>query len=299
MASKIKGITLQIGGDTSGLTKALSKVNSETNSIQKELKDVEKSLKLDPKNVELLEQKQQLLNDAIETTQDKLTALKKAKEKADKDMASGTEVNEKQYRLLQREIVNTQESLKILKTQSDKANSSLGDVDKNKKSFSDFKFVLSGVTKGTAAFAAAGAAVAAVLSEVEESTREYRTDLAKLKTNAKEAGIGFAEIKKQLNSVITITDEADSSIEALSNLLRTNISEGGLEQIVKELSGAVIAFPDTLKIESLADGLQETLATGNAVGQFSELLERCGINLDDFNAGLERSKSSVKKNNIY
>ena len=66
-----------------------------------------------------------------------------------------------------------------------------------------------------------------------------------------------------------------ANLELNKNKQKTDISEKGLEKIIKELSGAVIAFPDTLKIESLADGLQETLATGKGVGQFSELLERC------------------------
>ena len=77
--------------------------------------------------------------------------------------------------------------------------------------------------------------------------------------------------------------------------MQTGISESAMEEVINGLSGAIIAFPDTLKIESLADGLQETLATGNAVGQFSELLERSGMNLDDFNAGLEDAAKAGKQ----
>lgn len=115
MASgNIKGIKIEIGGETTGLTKALNNVKKESNAVQKELKDVERLLKLDPKNTELLAQKQELLGQQINTTKDKLQALKTAKEKADSDMKNGTEVNEKQYRLLQREIMQTEQELKKL-----------------------------------------------------------------------------------------------------------------------------------------------------------------------------------------
>lgn len=118
MAGNIKGIIVEIGGDTSGLQKALSKVNSATSSLSKELKQVNSLLKLDPKNSELLKQKQDILNSSISTTQDKLRQLQKIKEEADKKMADGTEINEGNYRALQREIINTQNKLSNLKNEA-------------------------------------------------------------------------------------------------------------------------------------------------------------------------------------
>ena len=76
--TKIRGITIELGGDTSGLSKALKNVNGEIRDTQKQLKDVERLLKLDPGNTELLRQKYQLLNQSIEQTETKLDALKKA-----------------------------------------------------------------------------------------------------------------------------------------------------------------------------------------------------------------------------
>ena len=78
MADRIKGITVEIGGDTTGLSKALSGVNKEIKSTQTQLKDVNKLLKLDPTNTTLLQQKQQLLKTAISETKDKLTQLNRA-----------------------------------------------------------------------------------------------------------------------------------------------------------------------------------------------------------------------------
>lgn len=119
MAGNIKGITVEIGGDTTGLQKALSSVNKEIGKTQRELKSVEKALKLDPKNTELLAQKQKLLADSIQQTKGKVEALKKAKEEADRAIQNGEKVNEEEYRRLQREISNAEASLKGLTEQAE------------------------------------------------------------------------------------------------------------------------------------------------------------------------------------
>ena len=76
MADRVKGITIEINGDTTGLSKSLQGVNKEIKNTQTQLKDVDKLLKLDPTNTTLLEQKQKLLKQAISETKDKLTQLK-------------------------------------------------------------------------------------------------------------------------------------------------------------------------------------------------------------------------------
>lgn len=119
MAGNIKGIIVEIGGDTSGLQKALSKVNSATSSLSKELKQVNSLLKLDPKNTELLKQKQDVLNNSISETRNRLTILKEAKDEADKKMAEGTKINEENYRALQREIIKTEDQLSKLELSND------------------------------------------------------------------------------------------------------------------------------------------------------------------------------------
>lgn len=118
MAGSIKGIIVEIGGDTSGLQKALSKVNSVSSSLSKELRGINSLLKLDPKNAELLRQKQDVLNASISTTQDKLKQLQNIKDEADKKMSEGTEINEENYRALQREIIKTQNKLSDLKNEN-------------------------------------------------------------------------------------------------------------------------------------------------------------------------------------
>ena len=83
MADRIKGITVEINGDTTGLSKALSGVNREIKNTQAQLKDVNKLLKLDPGNTELIAQKHRLLQQAVEETKQKLQSLKEAQNQAD------------------------------------------------------------------------------------------------------------------------------------------------------------------------------------------------------------------------
>ncbi len=131
MAEKVVGIEVQIGGDTVGLNKALQSTNKEISSTQKELSQVEKLLKLDPKNTELLAQKQQLLSKAISETSTKLEALKSAKQKADETMKNGGEVNQEQYRKLQREIVATENNLKSLNNKAEESKVKFDALGKN------------------------------------------------------------------------------------------------------------------------------------------------------------------------
>ncbi len=82
MAYRIKGITVEIGGDTTRLQNALKGVNNQIKSTESQLKDVNKLLKLDPGNTELLNQKYRLLGDAVNETKEKLETLKTAAEQA-------------------------------------------------------------------------------------------------------------------------------------------------------------------------------------------------------------------------
>ena len=116
MADRVKGITIEIGGDTTGLSKALGGVNKEIKSTQSQLKDVERLLKLDPTNTNLLQQKQKLLAKSVEETRDKLKTLKDASEQAAKT-ADKYDDWKKAYDPIQAEIETTNKSLVKLKAQ--------------------------------------------------------------------------------------------------------------------------------------------------------------------------------------
>lgn len=114
MASdRIKGITIEIDGDTKGLSQALKGVNKDIKSTQTQLKDVEKLLKLDPHNVTLLGQKMKLLQTEIGQTKDKLSQLKSVSDEMEKGLKNGT-ISADQYDAWQREIIETENELKNL-----------------------------------------------------------------------------------------------------------------------------------------------------------------------------------------
>ena len=127
---RIKGLTIEIGGDTTQLSKSLHDVNKSITSTQAQLKDVERLLKLDPTNTEMLAQKQELLTQAISKTEEKLETLKDAAVQAEKQLGEG-KISQEQFAALQREIAATEIELKRYDSQLDTtadATEDLGDA---------------------------------------------------------------------------------------------------------------------------------------------------------------------------
>lgn len=116
----IRGLTIEIGGDTTGLQNSLKNVNSQIKTTQAQLKDINNLLKLDPTNTELLQQKQKALADEIESTKEKLETLKTAEQQAQQQFAEG-KISQEQYDALKREIIATEESLKSLENEAKNA----------------------------------------------------------------------------------------------------------------------------------------------------------------------------------
>lgn len=292
MAKRIKGITIELDGETRGLDKALKDVNKRSRDLQGELRDVDKLLKFNPGNTELLAQQQKLLGDQVENTADKLKQLRNAQKQVEAQFKSGA-IDESQYRAFRREITETESKLEHfqnrLKT-SQKATRDFG------QSMRDAGNRMKDV--GGNLSARFTAPILAGLGLVTKGTEEFREDLARLEQNANSAGISASKMEDALTKLSGVTGEADSNVEALSNLLATGFDEQGLTAAVDALSGAVIKFPDTLNIEGLADGLQETVATGKAVGPFAELLERLGVDLETFDKGLQNAAESGQAQNF-
>ena len=293
MADRIKGITVEIVGDTTGLSKALSGVNKEIGSTQSQLRQVERLLKLDPTNTELLQQKQRLLAQSVEETKTKLNALKQAESQAQQMFKQG-QVSVEQYEKLQREIISTEESLKSLEKQAKNSNTTMSKIsttaDKIGNGASKVSSAMMPVTK---AIGGLGVAVAATVP----ATEELRSDLSKLDVNAQQSAVSIDVAREAYRAFAVASDEVDSSVEATSNLLQAGFTESNLQIAVEGLTGAYLRFPDTLKIESLADSLQETLATGQATGQFGELLDRLGIGAANFSEELASMGTEAEKQN--
>ena len=125
MAGKIRGITIELSADASGVLKAVESVNKKIKSTSSSLKDVDKLLKMDPTNTTLLTQKTQLLQEQISNTKDKLEQLKAAQ--ADMD-ANGVDKNSAQYQALQREIIATEQELQKLENTTGSGSAALAKI---------------------------------------------------------------------------------------------------------------------------------------------------------------------------
>lgn len=216
MADRIKGITIQIGGDTTGLSKALSNTNKEINSTKSQLKDVEKLLKLDPKNTELLEQKQKLLGDAIGQTKDKLSALKDAEKQAQEQFAKG-EISEQQYMSLKREIEATEIELKDLETQAKNTSNSMEKIGATAEKVSKGANKIADSTKGLSV-AASGVLAAAVYSSVG-----FEDSFAKVSTLLTDATEDWDAYK---NAIIDASNETGIAASDFAEAVYSAISAG-------------------------------------------------------------------------
>lgn len=169
--SRVKGITVKIGGDVSGLDKALQKVNSEINDTQAKLKDVKRLLRLDPGNTELLRQKHQLLSKAVGETKNKLEQLKDA-EKQLKD--SGVDENSAQFQSLRREIIEAENSLDNLTKAANRSNTALEKIGATADKVASGAQKVADATAGISRAAQAGlAAAAAATVKIVDSYADY------------------------------------------------------------------------------------------------------------------------------
>lgn len=149
--------------------------------------------------------------------------------------------------------------------------------------------------KAFKAISVAAAGIATAVYASAEATREYRTDLAKMYNNAEQAGIKTAEAWSGLEQIYAISGEFDSANEAMSNLIATGYKGKDLEKVIAAINGGAIKFQDTLKQESLADSLQESLKSGTLTGQFAELIARMGYSEDVFKEKLEACTSQAER----
>ena len=301
MADRIKGITVVLGGDTTGLNKALSGTNKEIKNTQAQLRDVERLLKLDPTNTTLLEQKQRLLADAVGETKSKLDTLKTAEKQVQEQFKKG-EVSQQQYDGLQREIAATEAALRKLEDQAGQSATAVGNVGGAAQSIQTGANKVSAVAdsvqqKFAPVTAAVGGLATAALATIP-ATEELRTDLSKLEANAEENAVSADAAREAWRLFAVQSGETDSAVEATSNLLQAGFTESNLQKAVEGLAGAAQRFPDTLKVESLADSLQETLATGEATGQFGELLDRLGVGAENFSTQLAACATDAEKQDL-
>ena len=235
MANRIKGITVEIGGDTTGLDKALKGVNSTIKTTQSSLKDVNKLLKLDPANTKLVTQKQKLLKDAVNATKEKLEALKTAQEQAREQLENGT-LGQDKYDALQREIIETEEELRRLQQEAETTSSVLSKIDEAGKKFEKVGDTITGAVKEIMPVSSAVAGLGAVsiktsadfdsaMSQVAAVSGATGDDFEALRDKAREMGsktkFSASEAAEAMNYMAMAgwkTEDMLSGIEGIMNL---------------------------------------------------------------------------------
>lgn len=218
MPNNIRGITVKIGGDTTGLEKALKGVNSTIRSTQSQLREVERQLKFDPKNTELLNQKQKLLNKAVDETREKLGTLKEAEKQVQEQFERG-EVSQEQYDALKREIIKTESQLKNLERQAAESNATLAKMGVIAGEISTKADKVSTATRGIST--AAGAAIVGIAGMGYAAA----TSADDLNTLAKQTGLSTETLQKAkyATDLIDVSYETfTGSINKMVGKLRTN-----------------------------------------------------------------------------
>ena len=234
-ANRIKGITVEIGGDTTKLQTALKGVNTEIRNTQSQLKDVEKLLKLDPGNTELMAQKHRLLGDAVKETKEKLETLKTAAEQANTALANG-EISQSQYDALQREIIETENNLRDLERQAGQSAVALQKIAATGEKLKTVGSAIEGAGQKlmpvTAAVGGLGAAAVKVASDFDSAMSQVAAvsgatgkDLEALRDKAREMGsktkFSASEAAEAMNYMAMAgwkTGDMLSGIEGIMNL---------------------------------------------------------------------------------
>lgn len=275
MGNRIKGITVEIGGDTTGLDKALRGVNSSITKTQSALNDVNKLLKLDPSNTVLVAQKQQLLSQAVSQTSDKLEALESAQEQVTAAFQRG-DIGQDKYQAFQREVEETRgklnqykNDLSSLQTEQDRLSSNTARLEKLFSStgtqVDDYADVL-------------GSKLVSAIKNGTANSDQMKTAIEKI---GKSATGGKADIRQLTDALDTVDDG-----EAIRNL-------------IEELKQAGDAAQDTAEdVGKIAENTK-----GAALMQTADQLSAVGDKIQDIGTkaidAYSETENAVTKVNAY
>jgi phage-related minor tail protein len=262
--SRIKGITVELDGDTRGLTDALKNVNKESSKVTSELKEVERALKIDPGNIELVSQKQQLLAEQIQNTSQKLDVLKQAQAQVEQQFANG-DIDAEQYRAFQRELATTEAALKSYEQQM--------------RTTSDNYTNLKNANKDLETF------FAATKTEVNDFADVLGTRLA----NAIQQGSASTD---QINRALTLMGQkalgAGADVDKMMDSLK-NINESGLNGVKNEFADiAKAANKAEDEVNGFGDSLKNVAAGLVAGGGIAVALEQA-LSMDTLDTQIDIS----------
>jgi phage-related minor tail protein len=292
MANNIKGLTIEFGGDTTKLGKALEDVNKKSTNLSGELREVNRLLKMDPGNADLLAQKQEILGKAVENTAKKLDTLKEAERQVQAQFERG-EVSEEQVRALKREIEATEQKLNGYKNAVRETADEVENLGKRSQASADElnDFANLGLaTVGGLVTAAGGALVAAA-----ESTREYRTEMGKLETAFDANGHSAETATATYKALQGVIGETDQTVEAAQQIALLAQSEQDAAHWAELAGGVVGRFGDALQPETFYEAANETFSLNEATGAYVQLIEGVGGSVEEFNKGLQACTTDAEK----
>lgn len=240
--SRVKGITVKIGGDVSGLDKALQGVNSKINDTQAQLRDVKRLLKFDPGNTELLKQKQELLAKAVGDTKDKLEQLKDA-EKQLKD--AGVDENGAQFQSLRREIIETERNLDDLTKAAEQSSVAMEQIGATADKVAKGSQKVADATAGISHAAQAGLAVAAGAAvKIVDSYADYEQLIGGVETLFK--GSSKKLVKYAKSAYKTAGLSANNYMETATGFAASLVSSlgGDTEKAVELVDVAITDMAD-------------------------------------------------------
>ena len=277
MANRIKGITVEIGGDTTKLQTALRGVNGKIKNTEAQLRDVNKLLKLDPGNTELIAQKHKLLGQAVDETKEKLAALKEAQRQADEALKNGA-ISQEQYDGLQREIVETEQKLKALEEQANQSATALQKIAATGEKLQDVGGKIEGVGKKLMPVSAAvtGLGVASV-----KTAADFESGMSKVAAISGAAGDEMDALSKKAREMGAKTkfsaSEAASAMEYMAMAgWKTEDMLGGIEGVMNlaAASGEDLAATSDIVTDALtAFGL-----SAQDSGHFADVLAAASSN---------------------
>lgn len=297
MADRVKGIKIEIDGDTQGLDKALKSVNDKSVKLNQELKDVNKLLKFDPGNAELVAQKQKLLADQVENTKTKLNALKQAQSQVEQQFQKG-EIDEGQYRNFQREVASTEQSLRSYESQLKNLESSQTALGQNTKrletffeasktSVDDYADILG--NKLTAAIKGGYANADQLEVAINKIGREFtegKTDISEFKRvlDSVDDSNSIANVKNDLNDLRPSIDNATDSLGKVTKVVSADalmeVSQGFADvsqKVVEFGQNALEAFG--VVDEGLDTIVTKTGASGDTMAGFEEIYRNIGSSM--------------------
>lgn len=281
---KIKGITIKFGADTMALSKALKSAEDTSKSLGSELSSVNKLLKFDPKNTQLLAQKQELLSKQVENTKEKLEALKQAQGEVEKKFKSG-DIGAEEYREFQREIAKTEQDLKSYTTQISRMETEQKSLKESTKqlqtlfeatgkSLDDFQDILgtrltNAIKNGTAN----SDDLTVALNKIGKEAFGAETDLSKMKAilNKVDDGASIDEVNNDLNEMKKNSGEAGEALDGIGKgIVAGNMMQAA--EIIADAGQKIKEFSDNAKeaFNEVDAGSDAIITATGATGKLAE-----------------------------